>query len=126
MTRLVQLKKGTHRRVAVVEEPQLRLLGGCDSVHALARTACTTSLKLSEIVRQRKTQDVLDYDPIYEGRSEWRILPAVDHPEDPARCLVSGTGLTHLGSARNRQSMHTNATETLTDSMKMFRWGVEG
>ena len=40
--------------------------------------------------------------------------------------MVSGTGLTHLGSARNRQTMHETATEQITDSMKMFRWGVEG
>ena len=50
-------------------------------------------------------------------------LPAIDHPDEPARCLVSGTGLTHLGSARNRQSMHASTDADLTDSMKMFRWG---
>ena len=31
-----------------------------------------------------------------------RALLPIDHPEEPARCLVSGTGLTHLGSARDR------------------------
>ena len=46
--------------------------------------------------------------------------------QEPARCLVSGTGLTHLGSARNRQSMHASTEADLTDSMKMFRWGIEG
>ena len=50
----------------------------------------------------------------------------IDHPDEPSRCLISGTGLTHLGSARGRQSMHATAAEDLTDSMKMFRWGVEG
>ncbi len=40
--------------------------------------------------------------------------------------MVSGTGLTHLGSARNRQSMHASTEADLTDSMKMFRWGIEG
>ena len=83
-------------------------------------------MKLSEAARQRARHEAIDYDPIYNGRSEWRLLPAVDHPEEPARCLISGTGLTHLGSARGRQSMHATATEDLTDSMKMFRWGVEG
>ena len=52
--------------------------------------------------------------------------PPIDHPEESSRCLISGTGLTHLGSARNRQSMHAVKDEELTDSMKMFRWGVEG
>jgi hypothetical protein len=54
------------------------------------------------------------------------LLPAIDHPEEPARCLISGTGLTHLGSARGRQSMHTDIADDMTDSMKMFRLGVEG
>ena len=50
----------------------------------------------------------------------------IDHPAEPARCLVSGTGLTHLGSAKNRQAMHSVGEAEMTDSMKMFRWGVEG
>jgi hypothetical protein len=54
------------------------------------------------------------------------LLPAIDHPEEPARCLISGTGLTHLGSARDRQSMHSNISDDATDSMKMFRLGLEG
>jgi hypothetical protein len=53
-------------------------------------------------------------------------LTPVDHPGEPARLLVSGTGLTHLGSARDRQAMHTKVTEELSDSMKMFRSGLEG
>jgi hypothetical protein len=52
-------------------------------------------------------------------------MPSADHPQEPARCLVSGTGLTHMASAKNRQAMHGKA-EDLTDSMLMYRWGVEG
>lgn len=126
MTRLIQIKKGNGRRVALVEEPQLRLLGGCTSIYALACAAITGGMKLSEAVRQRVTQDVLEYDAVYSGDAEWRILPAIDHPEEPARCLVSGTGLTHLGSAVDRQKMHAASEEVLTDSMKMFRWGIDG
>ncbi len=40
-----------------------------------------------------------------------------------------GTGLTHLGSAAARDSMHAKIDKQdneLTDSMKMFKWGVEG
>jgi len=54
------------------------------------------------------------------------LLAAIDHPVDAARLLVSGTGLTHLGSAANRQTMHEVKESEMTDSMKMFRWGVEG
>ncbi|MDB6452962.1 AraD1 family protein [Falsirhodobacter sp. 20TX0035] len=45
------------------------------------------------------------------------------HPE-PARMFLTGTGLTHTGSASARDAMH--ATEGLSDSMKMFRMGLEG
>jgi hypothetical protein len=123
--RLIQIRRGDIRQLALVEEPRLRLLE-CSSIYELANTALATGVTMGELVRQRDKQELLDYDAIYRGRSEWRILPAIDHPEEPARCLVSGTGLTHLGSARNRQSMHEARSEDITDSMKMFRWGVEG
>jgi hypothetical protein len=126
MTRLVQLKRGDVRRVALVEEPRLHLLDGCSSIYELANSAISEAVKLSDLARRRATGDALEYDLIYLGRSEWHILPAIDHPAEPARCVVSGTGLTHLGSARNRQSMHASSEEDLTDSMKMFRWGIEG
>jgi hypothetical protein len=126
MTRLIQIKKGHVRRVALVEEPNLRLLDSCSSVYELVHSAIARGLKLNDLVRQRARQELISYDPIYEGESDWKVLPAIDQPEDPARCLISGTGLTHLGSARNRQSMHAKKDEDLTDSMKMFRLGVEG
>lgn len=125
MTRLVQLRRGNIRRVALVEEPRVRLLDGVTSVYELAYEAAMTGASLISIVQRRATGEQLDYNPIHAGRSEWQLLAPVDHPE-VARCLVSGTGLTHLGSAKNRAAMHTAAASgTETDSMKMFRWGVE-
>jgi hypothetical protein len=126
MTRLIQIKKGNVRRVALVEEPNVRVLDGCSSIYELAHLAIEAGSKLSDLARQRARRDTVDYDTIYGGRSEWQLLPAIDHPEEPARCLISGTGLTHLGSARNRQSMHAGTADDMTDSMKIFRWGVEG
>jgi hypothetical protein len=124
--RLIQLKKGDARRVAVVEEPKLRLLSDVASIYKLATDAIASGEKFSASVKKKLSSETLDYDPIYRGTSDWQILPAIDHPLEPSRCLVSGTGLTHLGSARGRQMMHTSSTEELTDSMKMFRWGLEG
>ena len=51
----------------------------------------------------------------------------VSHP-DPAHLHLTGTGLTHLGSASARDAMHAKlaGAEELTDSMKMFRMGLEG
>lgn len=126
MTRLIQIINRDVRRVALVDEPDVRILDDCCSIYELAPTAIDSGKKLSELVHQRAQHEALDYDLIYSGRSEWGLLPAIDHPRESARCLLPGTGLTHLGSARNRQSMHATATEGLTDSMKMFRWGVEG
>ena len=123
--RLVQLRRGAERRVARVEEPSLRLLEGFDTVLALAEHAIAAGLSLPTLAEQRATAEVLPYDPIYAGSSPWRLLVPIDHPE-PARCLVSGTGLTHLGSAENRAAMHGKSESDLTDSMRMFRLGLEG
>lgn len=123
-TRLVQLRRGSERRVARVEEPSLRLLDGVHSVLALAEEAIARGVSLPVLADERATTDVLDYDPIYAGSSPWRLLVPIDHPE-PARCLVSGTGLTHLGSAENRAAMHGKSESELTDSMRMFRLGLE-
>lgn len=126
MTRLVQIKKGIVRRVALVEEPQLRVLDGCNSVYELAQSAIKGRAKISDLVRKRLTSERLEYDLVHTGRSEWRLLPPVDHPDEAARCMISGTGLTHLGSARDRQSMHAVDGNEMTDSMKMFLWGRDG
>ena len=124
--RLVQLKAGEVRRVAVVEEPKLRLLRDFDSMYALAQAAIANGGNLTSVVNGHLTDESLDYDQVYEGRAQWKLLAPIDHPQEIARCLVSGTGLTHLGSARDRASMHMAKEQELTDSMKMFRWGVEG
>jgi hypothetical protein len=126
MTRLVQIQTGATRAVALVREPQLQLLPGLDSVYDLAKLASEQGNSLLKLVQERAVGEQLDYDSIYKGMSPWHLLPPIDHPQEPARCLVSGTGLTHLGSAKNRQRMHEAKDSELTDSMKMFRWGVEG
>ena len=128
-TRLIQLKNGDVRRVALVEEPRLRMLAEVSSIYALANISVAAGMKLSEAAQQKATAELVAYESIYDGHSEWHILPAIDHPEEPTRCLVSGTGLTHLGSAHDRQAMHAHAgidEEPITDSMKMFRWGIDG
>ena len=126
MTRLVQIRNGPDRRVALVEEEHLRFLRGIASVYELAEAALAAGKTLTAIATERATGDGVGYDAVYRGESPWRLLPPIDHPAEPTRCLVSGTGLTHLGSARDRQAMHSTAQEELTDSMRMFRWGLEG
>jgi hypothetical protein len=126
MTRLIQIQNGATRAVALVEEPRVRLLRGVKSIFELAQKAVDSKISLVTLVQKKATGKFLDYDPIYNGKSKWRLLPPIDHPVESSRCLVSGTGLTHLGSAANRQRMHEAKESELTDSMKMFRLGVEG
>jgi hypothetical protein len=125
MTRLVQIQNGSTRAVALVAEPHLRLLAGVGSIYELVKQAADTGTSLLELILSRASGERLDYDPIYAGESAWRLLPPIDHPFEPSRCLVSGTGLTHLGSAKDRQAMHSASEAELNDSMKIFRWGVE-
>lgn len=56
--------------------------------------------------------------------AEGRLDAPLRHPE-PARMFLTGTGLTHTGSAAARDAMHANP-DGLSDSMKMFRLGLEG
>jgi hypothetical protein len=125
MTRLVQIRNGSQRRVARVEGKHLRLLDGDASIHGLAQQALASQGDLTALVERLASATELEYEPVHRGASDWRLMTPIDHPE-PSRCLVSGTGLTHLGSAQDRQSMHARAEQELTDSMKMFRWGLEG
>jgi hypothetical protein len=156
-TRIVQLTDGVMRRVALVDEPYLRLIvadakADARSLNALAAEAIETSTPLSELVGRRATGEALDYDQVYAGSSAWRLLTPIDHPDESSRCIVSGTGLTHIGSARDRHKMHDDAARNtaatgpamvapagaavmtspqteaapVTDSMRMFEAGIVG
>jgi len=124
---LVQLSRGDQRRVAMVREPDLILLTEVDSVVELAQRALAEKNTLTAMTQKLLSGDTLRYDDLVEGRSPWRLLAPVDVPGDSQRVLVSGTGLTHLGSARDRQAMHVAPTAEeearMTDSMRMFEWG---
>lgn len=122
---LVQLRNQTRRCVAVVEEPNLLIVREIDSVFGLAERALSEGRGLSELTSGLVSDESISYDAVYDNRSDWRLLPPIDCPGDPHRMHVSGTGLTHLGSARDRQAMHVSAAE-MTDSMRMFEWGREG
>ena len=125
VSRLVQICNGAERCVAVVDEPYLRLLEGAVSLYALVGEALASGGRLQDLIDARPTPRSLSYDEVYAGASPWRLMTPIDHPE-PTHCLVSGTGLTHLGSAAHRQAMHGKDDADLTDSMRMFRAGLEG
>ncbi len=134
---LVQLTDGITRRAAVVDEPHLRLLANVSSVYSLAQRCLRGSQPLEEYVHSAPHSEELFYDDVYSGSSPWRLLAPIDVPGEPSRVLVSGTGLTHVGSARQRQAMHLDGETRkkaeadkdeapFTDSMRMFRLGIEG
>jgi hypothetical protein len=127
---LVQLlHPDTGRAVALVRGDQLRVISGARSIYELAERASDKGATIAALAEQSLSQDDLPYDEIYQGRSRWTLLPAFDHPDEAARCLVTGTGLTHKASALNRQAMHAQgagAHQPVTDSMRMFQWGLEG
>jgi hypothetical protein len=123
---LVQLAGEPGRRVAIVREPQLVMLREVESVLALVQRSLAEGCSLSQTA-ERFAGEELNYDEVWERRSLWRLLAPVDSPGNPQRVLVSGTGLTHLGSARERQAMHAaaGAQVQMTDSMRMFEWGMQ-
>jgi len=125
--RLVQLKHPVHgRRVALVDGSRLCLLDGPESIYRFAELAVVNRDPLAQTVSTACSAEWLDYEPVYRGQSDWRLLPAFDHPDEPARCLVTGTGLTHKASAANRQAMHKDKVAPVTDSMRMYEWGLKG
>ena len=126
--RLTQLQHPHYgRRVARVDEPQLIFLTGPVSVYELASMAMRNNVTLAEQIDACTSGESVDYESIYAGTSDWKLLPAYDQPDDVNRCMVSGTGLTHRASAQNRQAMHDAGEQaTLTDSMKMYQWGEAG
>lgn len=110
----------------VVSADQIQTLDADVSLYQLAQAAMADGQSLAEAVQQRCTDDKLSYQQLID---ENRLLPPLTHP-DPAHLFVTGTGLTHLGSADTRDSMHAKTAgksdAELTDSMKMFKQGVEG
>ena len=124
--RLLQFLDAGHERVARVEAN--------GAVYPLSRYQTTWQLARQAIVERRTLEQYVGAEPVdapiayIDLLRDERLLPPLTHA-DPAHCLVSGTGLTHLGSAAARDAMHAKIDRQeseLTDSMKMFKWGVEG
>jgi hypothetical protein len=126
--RLVQYTDtGGARRVARVAEPDtLEVITGAESVYELADRAIGAGRSLATEIDAAGLDGTVDYERV---AAEGRLLSPINHP-DPAHLLVTGTGLTHLGSADARDAMHAEALdeseEALTDSMRMFRLGLTG
>ncbi len=99
---------------------EARLLPGLKSVYELAGLAVAAGARLADLLPEGG--EPMDLAALAAAD---RLDVPLRHPE-PARMHLCGTGLTHLGSAATRDSMHAKPEAQLTDSMKMFRMGLEG
>jgi hypothetical protein len=122
--RLVQFKSSDGKRaVAAAFDDDARRLDGVTTTYELAMAALDGATTLEGAAKQRLSADRVD---LQRALDEQRILAPIDHP-DSAHLHLTGTGLTHLGSAEGRDKMHQAAASgTTTDSMRMFLMGLEG
>jgi hypothetical protein len=128
--RLIQFEDEAGRiRVGVIDEAgqRVRVLEAVSGNLELAQRAIASGATLEKQAAATPGDQWREYAEILRSQ---RLRTPLHHP-DPAHCLVSGTGLTHLGSAAARDAMHQTLRQqaeqgALTDSMRMFQWGVEG
>lgn len=124
-TRLVQLRMANgDSTVAATHEGKTHRIRGATSLYTLACEAIEAKISLETLLARRGiTGEPLE---LAQLLAEGQVLTPIDHP-DSAHVWLTGTGLTHLGSADARDRMHAKAQSAdASDSMKMFRMGLEG
>lgn len=122
---LSQIQDGAGKRAVVARHgSEAAIVKGAASTYALANEAIAKGRPLTAIIADHGLGEVVDLAALLEAG---RVLSPITHP-DPAHLHITGTGLTHLGSAAARDAMHTKLTgeAALTDSMRMFKMGLEG
>ena len=122
-----QIKNADGSIVVAVREQgaAARAVKGAASVYALAMEAANSGRSLKSVIEEKGLGDAVDLQDAY---AKGQFLPPITHP-DPAHLHLTGTGLTHLGSAATRDAMHaavSKVEEGATDTMKMFKMGLEG
>jgi len=110
----------------VVDSDTIQPINVEGGIYAAAQQSINAGVSLAQWVEDNLQPVTVSYQDIID---EGRLLPPMTHP-DPSKCLVSGTGLTHLGSADTRANMHAQMSESteaeMTDTMKIFKLGVDG
>lgn len=101
-----------------------RIVKGVTRIYDLALLAHSQGHGLAQQVDIQGLGEAVDLEAL---AADGRLLSPIDHA-DPAHLHITGTGLTHLGSAAARDAMHKKLgdEEVLTDSMKMFKMGLDG
>ena len=124
--RLIQYRdKDGSRHVGLVTQDgdHAQPLKGFATTYDLAMAAIDRGISLARLVQESLEDRRIDYSALLQ---DGQILAPLDHPE-PARFWITGTGLTHLGSADARNKMHVEThgnTAPESDSMKIFRMGI--
>jgi Uncharacterized protein conserved in bacteria len=112
-------------RVGRIDGDRVHRVAGFGSMYELALEAIKSRTSLDALAAKTDAGAEESYQELLQSK---RVRVPLTHP-DPAHCLVSGTGLTHLGSAETRDAMHkkvAKAETDLTDSMRLFKLGIEG
>ena len=121
MLSLIQFRTrdATRGVAAILDGGQPVAVSGVTSTLELARRACQERVGLAQFIAAAGMGGPIDLSAV-------EVLAPIDHP-DPAHLLLSGTGLTHSGSAQERDRMHRAMSEKppQSDSMKMFLMGIE-
>mgnify|MGYP006432321445 CR=1 FL=1 len=107
--------------VVMREGDAAHLLSGVTTTLDLADAAVEAGLTLADMTSRMRRVRPVDLPGLAGAGAP--DLP-IHHP-DPAHMHLTGTGLTHTGSADTRDAIHAD-TAGMTDSMKMFGMGVEG
>lgn len=112
------------RSVIFADGDSAHFLKGVRSVRELAARAITDGATLAQTACDCGLGENVD---LAAELAAGRLIAPIDH-EDTGHLLMTGTGLTHLGSAEGRDKMHRAAAsgEKLTDSMRIFLEGLEG
>jgi len=100
------------------------VLKGIPSTYHLVQEAINRGKSLTECIRGYDLGAAVDLEQL---AVEGRLLLPITHP-DGAHLHLTGTGLTHLGSAATRDAMHAKAQDDedqVTDSMRMFHMGLK-
>ena len=109
--------------VVAREGSEAAIVKGAASTYALASEAIASGRSLAAVIAAHGLGEAVDLPRL---AAAGRLALPVTHP-DPAHMHLTGTGLTHLGSASARDAMHSKLqAETLSDSMKMFQMGLDG
>ena len=122
--RLVQFKTIEGKNsVAIVLGETLQLILNFSYTYELAQRAISEATTLEKLIEKNLSSERIDYIEVINSN---RLLSPIHHA-DPAHFWITGTGLTHSGSATTRDAMHKALEEEdLSDSMKIFKMGIEG